>query len=126
MQYSLKLSTDFSENLLIQFHKLLPQVIEAETSDVIPRKMESQQKLDGYGYAVLTRLNEDVIKHIFNTFVDSYIETISNDNKIPSKEDSLDCLKFAVIKARKERLENQFVCKNIKGKLSKIWVAKTK
>lgn len=120
MQYSLKISSEFSENLLNQFHRLLPQVTEAETSDVIPRKIESQQKLEGYGYAILTRLNEDVVKHIFTTFVDSYIETISNDNKIPSKEDSLDCLKFAVIKARKERLENQFVSKGVKGTFKKI------
>lgn len=120
MQYSLKLSSEFSENLLYQFHKLLPQVIESETSDVIPRKFESQQKLDGYGYAVLTKLNEDVIKNIFKIFVDSYVETISNQNKTPSKEDSLDCLKFAVIKARKENLENQFVPKGVKGTLKKI------
>lgn len=120
IEYSLTLSTDFSENLLRQFHYLLPKVNEAETIDVIPRKIEEQQQLQGYGYAVLTQLSEDLIKKIFTNFVDSYIETIKQENKIPSKEESLDCLRFAVIKARKEKLENQFTPKNLKEKLNKI------
>jgi hypothetical protein len=115
MSYSLKLSKNFSENLLYQFHNLLPKVLESETKNIIFRK-----NLESYEYAILTNLNEELIKHIFKSFVDHYIKLIINEDKFPSTEDILDCLRFSTIKARKEKLENQFELKNIKNKLNKI------
>lgn len=122
MGYSLKLSDKYSEHLLANFAVLLPQVLEAETTDVIERKkLSSQSKnIEGYGYAILTNLEDKLIKKIFNCFVDSYIEIIDNKNKFPTQADMLDCLKFAVLKSRKENLENNLMVKNTKSQLKKI------
>lgn len=120
MQYSLKLSDKFSENLLYKFSTLLPQVVEAETSDIVVRKKETQNIVESYNYVIFTKLESDLIKKIFSSFVDNYIQIIDTTSSFPKNEDILDCLKFSVIKARKENLENNLVEKGNKSKFSKI------
>lgn len=119
MAYNLKLSNHFAEHLLDNFNILLPQVVEAETQDVIARTEKRNNETLNYHYAVLTSLNENIISKVFANFVDSYLENIDNDQFL-SKEDMLDCLKFSVVKARKENLENKLVSKNITTKVNKI------
>lgn len=119
MAYNLKLSHNFAEHLLDNFHVLLPKVPEAETKDVITRKIKINEKTQSYHYAILTNLHEKVINKTFTHFVDSYLQTIDNSSFL-SKDEMLDCLKFSVIKARKENLESRLVDKNIKTKVNKI------
>lgn len=120
MQYSLKLSDKFSENLLYKFSTLLPQVVEAETSDIVVRKKETQNIVESYNYVIFTKLESELIKKIFSSFVDNYIQIIDTTSLFPKNEDILDCLKFSVIKARKENLENNLIEKGNKSKFSKI------
>lgn len=119
MGYNLKFSNHFAEHLLENFNVLLPQVVEAETQDVITRIEKRNNETLSYHYAVLTNLNENIISKVFAHFVDSYLENIDNDQFL-SKEDMLDCLKFSVVKARKDNLENKLVSKNITTKVNKI------
>lgn len=119
MSYNLKFSRAFAEHLLQNFATLLPKVPEAETNDVLDRKLKSNNEIVGYGYAVLTGLNENIMNKTFTHFVDTYAKSLESDTFL-SKEEMLDCLKFSVIKARKENLENKLVDKNIKTKVNKI------
>lgn len=120
MQYSLQLTHNYCEYLLENFSTLLPKVVEAETTDIIPRIIKNKEKIEVYHYSILTSLSNDLIENIFKEFVDSYIKAVNEQNSNPSLKDCLDCLKFAVIKSRKEKMEYQFPDRNLKGNLNKI------
>lgn len=120
MGYSLKLSEKYAEHLLSFFPILLPLVKEAETVDVINRKKETNNIIDIYGYAILTKLDEKLIKKIFTSYIDNYVQILDKEVNFPTQEDILECLRFSVIKSRKENLENNLIIKNTQTKINKI------
>lgn len=120
MQYSLSLSDDFSNHLMQFFNKCLPEIPESETSEIISRKIGFDKAIDGYDYAIFTKLKSDLINNIFKSYVDLYIKEIEKNPEKPKYSDIVEILKFSVLKSRKEYLNDKLLPKNIKTNTNKI------
>ena len=128
VDYSLSLSPILVSNLLNNFLEL-KNIDQFECKKLIHQKtINSNNDLLEIEFIMFTSLSKEIIEKSFLEYVEQYIklsEDIGNkievqNKKIPESQDVLDCLKFSIIKTRKDLLENKYQEKNIKIKQNKI------
>lgn len=124
------LNIQLAGNLLRAFRDYSKTIDEFEIKKILTEfETINTNEIKNSEFMIMTNLSENVVKKIFTEFVKNYVQLLNEKDIFqksktyqvyPDKEDIVEILRFSVIKARKESLEESLSLKNIKSKTSKI------